>query len=271
MSFFKHLSYLLLPLPLTTAAATDDKSIRIGYAQCGGQAKTTPQISEKAAKLRWYFAHASVGANMVDGLNDLNKKEGGSYTYSTFFCDKAPPGETKSGTVYEHNRGNPGWKTKFDQFEACVNNGWHFPKVDIVMNKLCYIDQLASFKYYIRSMTNLEASFPDTVFVYMTMPLTTTQDLDNGLRNGFNDHVRAWTKENGRVLFDIADIEAHDPKGQMCTFERRSKACQKLCADYTGDGGHLNELGRQLVARGFYALAAAVEERKGKTGVEAAR
>jgi hypothetical protein len=186
MSLFKHVSYFLLPLPLAAASAAEHRAIRVGYAECAG---FLPQSSQQGAKLKWYFAHASVGANMVDGLNDLNKKDGGTYPYTTFFCDKAPPAETKSDMVYEHNRGNPGWKAKFDQFESCVSNGWHFPKVDVVMNKLCYIDQLASFKYYIRSMTNLEAAFPDTVFVYMTMPLTTAEDADNGLRNGFNDQV----------------------------------------------------------------------------------
>jgi hypothetical protein len=268
MSVFKHVSYFLFPLPLAVAAA-EEKAIRIGYAEC---ARFTPQGSQKAAKLGWYFAHASVGANMVDGLNDLNKKDGGSYTYTTFFCEKAAPGEIKPGTVYEHNRGNPGWKAKFDQFEDCISKGWHFPKVDVVMNKLCYIDQFASFKYYVHSMTNLEAGFPETVFVYMTMPLTTAEDGDNGLRNGFNERVRAWTKENGRVLFDIADIEAHDSNGQACTFVRKNKTCQKLCGEYTGDGGHLNETGRQLVAKGFYALAAALDERKRKpAATEAAR
>jgi len=41
-----------------------------------------------------------------------------------------------------------------------------FQTVNIAMNKLCYIDQHASFKYYLHSMTNLEAAFPQTVFVY---------------------------------------------------------------------------------------------------------
>src|SRR5262245_30475824 len=86
MSLFKHVGYFLLPLPLAVAAA-EDKAIRIGYAEC---ARFTPQ---KAAKLKWYFAHASVGANMVDGLNDLNRNDSGSYSYVTFFCEKAAPGE----------------------------------------------------------------------------------------------------------------------------------------------------------------------------------
>jgi len=272
VSLFKHINYFLLPLPLATAALADDKSIRIGYTECAALAKSSAPISEKAAKLRWYFAHASVGANMVDGLTDLRKASAASYPYATFFCEKTPPSETKSGTIYEHNRGNPGWKSKFDLFESSVKDSWHYPKVDVVMNKLCYIDQLASSKYYIHSMTNLEAAFPDTIFVYMTMPLTTAEDGDNALRNGFNQRVREWTSQNARVLFDIADIESHDAKGQPCTFMRRNKTCEKLCGDYTSDGGHLNEAGRQLMARGFYALAVALEERKGKAAaVEAAR
>jgi hypothetical protein len=263
MSMLKHLSYFFLPLPLATAAVADDKSIRIGYAQCAATPGNSVALSANAAKLKWYFAHASVGANMVDGLNDLGKVDRASYPYTTVFSDKTPPQDLLPGTIYEHNRGNPGWKAKFDQFESCVSNGWHFPKVDIVMNKLCYIDQMTSSKYYLHSMTNLEAAFPETVFVYMTMPLTTATDWENGLRNAFNDRVREWTQQNGRVLFDLADIETHDPKGQPCTFTRRNKTCQKLCESYSNDGGHLNDTGRQLVARGFYALAAALQERKG--------
>ncbi len=249
-----------MPLPLASAAAAQNKSIRIGYTECTTATNCPASVMEKAAALKWYFAHASVGANMVDGLMDLAKKDGKSCAYSAVLSDKAPPAETKPGTVYEHNRGNPGWQAKFDQFANCISNGWHYPKVNIAMNKLCYIDQTASFKYYIRSMTNLEAAFPDTIFVYMTMPLTTATDSDNFLRNGFNDHVRKWTTENGRVLFDIADIEAHDLHGAPATFTRRNRACQRLCDAYTMDGGHLNETGRQFVARGFYALAAALQE-----------
>src|SRR4051812_26923326 len=241
MHLFKNCSYFLLPLPLAAAPLADDKSIRIGYAQCAALAGTPSSFSEKAAKLKWYFAHASVGANMVDGLADLRKSNAGAFPYSTYFCDRTPPPKTKTGTVYEHNRGNPGWKSKFDQFELTVSNGWHFPAVDIVLNKLCYIDELASPRYYIHSMTNLEAAFPQTVFVYMTMPLTTASDWQNALRNGFNDRVRDWARQNGRVLFDLADIESHDAKGQPCTFSRRNKTCHRLCAEYTNDGGHLNE------------------------------
>jgi len=57
----------------------------------------------------------------------------------------------------------------------------------------------------------------------------TDTDADNFLRNAFNDRVREWTRQNGRVLFDIADIEAHDSAGKVCTFQYREQDMQN-CA-----------------------------------------
>jgi lysophospholipase L1-like esterase len=128
------------------------------------------------------------------------------------------------------------------------------------MNKLCYIDQRAHLKYYLHSMNSLEAQVPGTVMVYATIPLTTAADSNNYLRNAFNDRLREWVRQNGRVLFDIADIEAHDPSGNPATFEYHGKTCQKLYEKYTSDGGHLEGEGRQNVARGFYALSATLIE-----------
>jgi hypothetical protein len=262
MNAFKRLSYFFLPLPFAEVAVAQEKSIRIGYRECLSATNSPKANTEKISHLKWYFAHASVGANMMDGISDLHGLDKGDYPFHGISAQKSPPNTTQGGAIYEHNRGNPGWKAKFDGFESCVNNGWHHPTIDIAVNKLCYIDQHASFKYYLHSMTNLEAAFPQTVIVYTTMPLMTGTDADNFLRNAFNERLREWVRLNGRVLFDIADIEAHDIDGKACTFQYRNKTCQKLCESYTKDGGHLNEAGRQLVGKGFYALAAALVEKK---------
>jgi hypothetical protein len=262
MRAFKQLSYFFLPVPFAAVAVAQERSIRIGYPECAAATNYPKVTAEKISKLKWYFAHASVGANMMDGVVDLHGMDKATYPFESISGSKTPPATTQTGAIYEHNRGNPGWKAKFDQFEAYVSNGWHYPTINLAMNKLCYIDQHASFKYYLHSMTNLEAAFPETVFVYTTMPLMTDADSDNFLRNAFNDRLREWTRQNGRVLFDIADIETHDPNGKPCTFQYRNKTYQKLCDSYTKDGGHLNEAGRQLVAKGFSALAAAVVEKQ---------
>lgn len=262
MSAFKRLGYFFRPIPFAAGAVEEEKSIRIGYAECVSGTNNPKATIEKIGRLKWYFAHASVGANMMDGISDLHEMDKELYAFHGESAEKTASTKTQGGVIYEHNRGNPGWKAKFDRFDSCVSNGWHFPTTNIAMNKLCYIDQRASFKYYLHSMTNLEAAFPQTVFVYTTMPLMTNEDTDNFLRDAFNERLREWTRQNGRVLFDIADIEAHGLDGKVCTFQYRNKTCQKLCDSYTRDGGHLNEAGRQLVARGFYALAAALVEKK---------
>lgn len=271
MRAFKRLSYFFLPVPFAAVAVAEERTIRIGYAECVSATNYPAPVTDKISQLKWYFAHASVGANMIDGITDLHAMDKGRFSFQPVSATKTPPATTQSGAIYEHNRGNPGWKAKFDQFESCVSNGWHYPAINLAMNKLCYIDQHASFKYYLHSMTNLEAVFPETIFVYTTMPLMTDQDSDNFLRNAFNDRLREWTRQNGRVLFDIADIEAHDPNGKVCTFQYRNKTCQKLCDIYTRDGGHLNEAGRQLVAKGFYALAAALAEKERAHALSAER
>ena len=262
MNAFERLGYFFLPIPPAAPPAARKKTICIGYTSCLSLTHYPQPLPAKSVQLKWYFAHASVGANLIDGLTDLHAKDRNIYSFVAVSADETPPEETQAGAIYEHNRGNPGWKAKFDRFESCVSKGWHFPSVNVAINKLCYIDQGASFKYYVHSMTNLEAAFPKTIFVYATIPLMTASDGNNYLRNAFNERLREWVRQNGRVLFDIADIEAHDPTGAPCTFTYRKKTCQRLCDTYSADGGHLNAAGRQLVARGFYALALALGEKE---------
>jgi hypothetical protein len=246
MTAFKRLSYFFLPIPFAAVAVAQEKSIRIGYAECLSATNYPKAVLEKIGQMKWYFAHASVGANMMDGVSDLHAKDKGLYAFQGISAGEKPPSSTQGGAIYEHNRGNPGWKAKFDGFESCVSNGWHYPAINVAMNKLCYIDQHASFKYYLHSMTNLEAAFPQTTIVYTTMPLMTDADSDNFLRNAFNERLR-------------------------CTFQYRNKTCQKLCDSYTKDGGHLNEAGRQLVAKSFYALGAALTEKERAPALSADR
>ena len=106
-------------------------------------------------------------------------------------------------------------------------------------------------------MAALEAAYPATRFVYATMPLTTDEDTGNVLRNLYNQAVRAQAAASGALLFDLADMEAHDPAGVAHTFQSGGHTYQKLYAGYTTDGGHLDaEPGHRRVAQGWYAVAA---------------
>ena len=240
------------------AAPTQAAGILVGYTNCLALTNLSQRALDQVARLNWYFAHASVGGNMISGLSDLHAISARLYPIRSASEDATPPATTQLGLVYEHDRGNPGWQAKVDLFRTCVSNGWRFPKVHLALSKFCFIDQDANLNYYLGAMTNLEAAFPETVFVYATIPLMTSTDSDNNLRNVFNDGLRGWVRAHGRVLYDIADIESHDATGRLCAYTNNSHVYQRLVDDYSSDGGHLNTTGQQLVAKGFYALAAAL-------------
>jgi hypothetical protein len=233
-------------------------SVQVGYTNCLAVTNYSQSLMTEIGQLKWFFAHASLGENMMNGVADLHGMNTNFYRFRGVAEDDSPPNATETGVIYEYMRGNPGWQAKVDTFQTCVSNGWRFPKINLALNKMCWIDQTADLNYYLRSMTNLEAACPQTVFVYATMPLDTSEGSDNYLRNLYNDCLRDWCRTNHRVLFDVADIEAHDTNGALCTFTWNSRICQKLFGGYTDDGGHLNPPARQLVARGYYALAAAL-------------
>lgn len=227
-----------------------------------------PQATTDAiGQQRWFFSHASVGGNMVAGMDDLHGADPARFQLATAWVGydsgdqraDDPPAPTVAGTVYECNRSNPGWSAKLTIFDNSVRtSGWRLDAVDVAMDKLCYIDEDADAGSYTAMMSALETTYPSTVFVYITMPLTTGSDSANIQRNSYNDAVRSFCDSHGCLLFDLADMEAHQADGTPCTFTSGAETYQQLCTGYSDDGGHLNATGRQRIATGWYAVAAAI-------------
>ena len=120
-------------------------------------------------------------------------------------------------------------------------------------------------------MDSLALSFPQTKFIHVTVPLTSdpkdlknwrtgakmllqktlNQPLDeeivNKQRNEFNELLKK-AYEKKAPIFDLADIEATFPNGKQKDFSLNGKRYLYLVPDYTNDGGHLNEMGRKVVA-----------------------
>jgi hypothetical protein len=213
---------------------------------------------DKIGDLNYFFAHASVGGNMVAGLDALHANNANFYQLQTASASSTPPATVLDGWVYESNRGNPGWQQKLNEFDQALVNGWA-GKVDLAMDKFCYIDQDAIAKDYLPFMAQMEGKLKlagsGTRPVYATMPLTTGSGSDNILRNNFNTAVRSFVAgSSDRLLFDIADIEAWHTTGVQHTFVSGGKTYQQLYSGFTSDGGHPNGVGSQRVL-GFYAVA----------------
>jgi hypothetical protein len=232
--------------------------ILVGYTNCLAVTNYPQSLMDQIGQLKWYFTHASVGENMLDGIAVLHARNPAYYRLQSIPATDIPPGATEPGVVYEYDRGNPAWWQKFDQFQTCVSNGWRFPVVNVAMTKLCFIDSGAMWDWSVDYIGSLESAFPETLFVHTTIPLCVQQDGQNYDRNCYNDALRDWCRTNNRVLFDIADIESHDSNGVPVVYTLEDRVCQRLNEDYAIDEGHLNAAGSELVAKGFYALAGAL-------------
>jgi hypothetical protein len=210
---------------------------------------------------KWFFSHASVGQNMMDGLDDLHATNSTFYQIhrNNQYPGDYPPSPTYPGNVYEVQRGNPGWQQKITAFSVYVTNGWRSTSVDIVMDKMCYVDQDANVTIYLSMMTNLEALFPETRFVFLTMPITTHDAQDGFKRYTYNQAVRSFCSTNSKTLYDIADIESYDTNGTQYSTSWSGTNVPNLYSGFTTDNCHPNQPdGRQQIARGFYALADAI-------------
>jgi len=200
-----------------------------------------------ASALRVHLRHASVGGNINDGLNAI-QAENSKYdrTHWVFYM-----------------RGNPGWQAKVIDLDTFTIA--HASEYDVFSMKFCWIDPDANFASYRDTLLHLESRYPSKHFVWWTMPITRDADGSEGLRQDFNESVRTFAVANGKLLFDIADIEAHNAAGVKKTDGSGHELQQDV---WSLDGGHLNPAGARRVASAFWWLMARVAGWGGTTKVE---
>ena len=162
--------------------------------------------------------------------------------------------------------------SKCDAFAEYMTKGLG-QKADVAFFKFCYIDILHAtdvnkvFIGYKESIERARKSSPSATIIHITTPLRVVQTGprvwvkkiigrpiggydDNVKREQFNDLLRK--EYSGKEpIFDLAGIESTSPDGSRVTFEKDGNIYPALVAAYTYDGGHLNELGRKVVAEQF--------------------
>ena len=228
--------------------------------------KITVSDIENLEKSRVYFAHQSVGYNILDGVSDV--LSGFDKTLNIVETSDV----SESGSYFlAHSRVGENTKpeTKIREFSDNLNSGLG-ESVDIALLKLCYVDITPDtdvdslFTNYKKTMDNLEKLFPDTLFVHSTVPLMSQQTglkpfikkiigrqvwgyEDNLRRQEYNELLRNEYESEG-TLFDIAKIESTKPDGSRNVHSLDGKEYFSMVPEYTSDGGHLNEKGSALVA-----------------------
>jgi len=255
----------------TTPADTYTGSRTAGHEAVAAYDNLTAAEINSAVNLKTYFEHASVGRNILNGVqkliaDGLALKRGtwktwapvdddGKPTYYTdgndslgYVFDETSMNETKEGTIkswfasntglFDNARGNPSAADKIDYFRAAVDTYGIGSSVDVAIMKFCWIDPSADLSDYEAMMTSLQSAYPDLVLVYCTIPLTNSADSDTAARNTFNNALRSYCSTNNLWLFDIADIESHKPDGTAYTDAETGAELE--WPDYSYDSGHMN-------------------------------
>jgi hypothetical protein len=167
-------------------------------------------ITTAKQKLRIAYGHTSHGSQIVTGINALADVLGSPYDFSIgwgyspgdFFNDLGIEGADDLGSP---NR--TAWSSATRQLlrrsGGCDRN--------VIMWSWCgQVDGSESeIQSYLDQMSSLEHDFPSVRFIYMTGHLNGTGTSGNVHRR--NDQIRAFCRNNAKVLFDFADIESWDP------------------------------------------------------------
>lgn len=221
-------------------------------------------LSPPAARV--YFAHQSVGANLLESLP--GQYDGGRLPV----LDPRDPRPAGAGYLLHERVGQNGDpRSKLAAFAAALRAGLG-RDVDRAGLKFCYTDidettdVAALFAEYRQTIDALEREFPGVTFFHVTVPLTTVEGQAGGFvrhllgrgsargrnaaRTAFNRLLLAEYGSRGTV-FDLAAAQSTRPDGSRATFRRAGDLVPALVPEYTDDGGHLNATGRAIVGRRF--------------------
>jgi hypothetical protein len=216
-----------------------------------------------------FFAHQSVGQNILDGLGEI----GSPLPQRMLSPSNVAAAFSSPGIVHALVGENMKPLSKIEHFEKMLMEGVG-EHATFAMLKLCYIDIDANtdvdalFLRYEESLQRLRERFPKLTLAHVTTPLTTVESgfkswlkkrmgktlwgiLENQKREAFNQKLRE-TYAGKEPVFDLALAESTYPDGTTREwFEHAGTQVPALVAGMSDDGGHLNLAGRAQVASAF--------------------
>lgn len=168
----------------------------------------------KAKTLRFHYAHTSHGSQVVTGLDAWEARYPEKLSVA-FGYGSLPPKETPAALrINDEGSINPAgyWDSVAGRqhVKALAATG----KYRFSMWSWCG-EQSSNTKEdtarYLQVLNRFEKQFPGMRFIYMTGHLDGSGS--EGRLHKRNQQVRAFCRNNNKVLFDFADIERYDPAG----------------------------------------------------------
>ncbi|MCI0519986.1 MAG: hypothetical protein L0Z70_06970 [Chloroflexi bacterium] len=266
---------LTQPLPAPTFTPAAD-AILIDHTSLALFEQIPDEYIAAASRMPLLFRHASVGKNVTDGLDCLMN----NFAKRPFHCDKGiPPGEVVFNAKYDRSNWlfefhqpppgiNPPWEQKLNGFLQRIETLPPGEAYAVIGYKHGYVEAVPGAKIddlffnnnpndkfpSVEDLEALEAQHPEMRLVYWTMGLPRLGFPDS---QNFNQQMRRYAAEQGKVLMDLADIESHDPAGNPCV-DSEGKNIEAICDEYTDEevNGHLNALGSLRMAKAMWVLMA---------------
>ncbi len=185
-------------------------------------------VKKAREELHIAYGHTSHGSQIVYGMMGLTYFKGGEFIYEK----GAPKGSIDlrdNPFGGEMDLGNPDYKSWAEATKKYLTGN---TDINVVMWSWC--GQLSKMdksqvKNYLELMQELEKQFPKVTFVYMTGHLDGS-GLEGKLAEN-NKQIREFCTNNGKVLFDFADIESYNPDGENFADKYADDACR-----YDSDG-----------------------------------
>jgi hypothetical protein len=242
---------------------------------------TDAQLEALAGKT-FYFAHQSVGYNIVDGLARVLARLGRPGLFSIHELQPGQP-VPEGGVLHSTVGSNGDPASKMEEFQSFLNERLGDAKPDMAMLKFCYLDidketdvsVLAD--EYDQSLARLSREHPETLVIYSTIPLRVFNnswkagikrllgmevwgDEANIKRNEYNALIRKKYAHTRR-LADVAAWESTYPDGKPHRVRLDGREYAELIPEYSYDGKHLNDYGQQVVAGRLLELLAGLTGR----------
>jgi len=266
----------IIPL-LFLIAACGDKTMDTMEQRLQSRAVPGTEWKKLAAK-KIYFGHQSVGYNIIDGIRNIMKS---NPAIGLNIRETADVSAFNNGVLaHSPNGENVKPKSKVDAFVKTMDSGLA-KQVDIAFFKFCYVDFNKDtditdlFRYYALAMDTLKKKHPKVIFLHMTVPLTTEgellgirtrvkeqvkmimgretelqQSIDANIkRNEFNNLLRK--KYGSSDIIDLEQFESTNTDGTLYTSVKGGVKHNLMVPAYTYDGGHLNDLGKIVIADRF--------------------
>jgi len=169
-------------------------------------------IDSVKCNCRLHYAHTSHGSQLTHGLESIESANS-FYKYSR--ASSRLPTDANSFNIFDGQEGvtyiTPElyWKTHdgMNKTRDVLNNN---PTINYSMWSWCCQQDHnteTETQAYLDSIAQLESEFPGVTFIYMTgnAQATGSNGLNRYLRN---EQIRQFCRDNDKVLFDFADIDA---------------------------------------------------------------